>query len=613
MSRHIDLILCFWIFLCASCLVPSTVSGDPGQRWAFLIGIDGYFDLTPLTSSSSDAIELGKVLTKRCNFDANHVTVVTDGHPSEAGRIGMLALRHRAIESRLRRVISEAERQNAQTLLIYFSGHGCLAPTADGSQSDDLLLPAIDAAEVDGKLINAISRNELQNLIAKADIPEKLLILDCCHAARPEQIPVRGKAFSVQPRRGKSEPPKFAQLIAKPEASRDSTFAILAGSTFEQIASEQVFTKHLIRGLQMTGNTANDSDDSRAIELDELFKHVRSTMGREVSQQPAMQLVSGKADNIELAPAVIVPDPPRLTRINVLSPNGDPIQGGSVVLVFKDNNGGQLISLGRATTDGDGIAAIRYQFRGTRDQSGRYQVAVKPPGAGMAASTTTLTGFTSSRSPSLYRVTAYSGAKPKPQPVGKRSFSILERTPVEPKEPTFQETLAAVIHSVKEREDIPDICTFKEFFPEYKQLIDGLGAAEKLQIKGMLICFPSEAIWTSQKELRAKIIRILRDEDVLTTRVNHSLKQYANAPEPSFEQIKTASAAYVRRLEIDVCGLPELVPGYAQLISGLSAKEKLELFPGVHICFPSKATWDGKPAFRQEMIDVLRSGFVIDF
>ena len=53
----------------------SSPAAEP-ERWAIVDGIDGYFDLNPLTASSKDAIEFGEILKERCGF--KNVSVVTD-------------------------------------------------------------------------------------------------------------------------------------------------------------------------------------------------------------------------------------------------------------------------------------------------------------------------------------------------------------------------------------------------------------------------------------------------------------------------------------------------------------------------------------------------------
>ena len=191
------------IALLIGLLGSSLAEAQEPQRWAILIGIDNYFDLTPLKSSSKDAIEFGEILEERCGFSSKNIAVVVD-QPKQFNQKAMLNLRFKTLQQRIKNVINAAEQENVQTLVVYYSGHGCALLNSDGKQPADLLLPAIDAFESNGELTNAISRNEIQNLLAQANIPEKLLVLDCCHAAQPDQLPLAGKAIRLGSAKPKS-------------------------------------------------------------------------------------------------------------------------------------------------------------------------------------------------------------------------------------------------------------------------------------------------------------------------------------------------------------------------------------------------------------------------
>ena len=183
-----------WIAALVCLFGAARAEADEPKRWAILIGIDDYFDLTQLESSSNDAIQFGEILQERCGFNPKNVSVVVD-RPEQPNSKAMLDLRHDTLRARLQNFVKAAEKERVQTLVVYYSGHGC-ALLDSKQNATDLLLPAIDAKEKNGVLINSISKNEIQNLLAQTSIPEKILILDCCHASQPDQVPIKTKSIS---------------------------------------------------------------------------------------------------------------------------------------------------------------------------------------------------------------------------------------------------------------------------------------------------------------------------------------------------------------------------------------------------------------------------------
>lgn len=615
-------LLCRWVAVtvCVLFTLPLTAveAGQP-ERWAILIGIDNYFDLTPLTSSSKDAIQLGEILKERCGFNPKNVSVVVD-QPSQLNRKAMLDVRYKTLSARLRNFIDAAEQGDVQTLVVYYSGHGCAVLDSKGDNATDLLLPAIDAAENNGELTNAISRNEIQNLLAKADIPEKLLILDCCHASQPDQIPVAGKAIRLSA--GQSSSVRSKSVVESPatDVKSDSNFIVLAGSAFHQVAGEQVFTKHLVDGLSVMGDAVNDADDSQQIEVDELYRHVRASMSAGGSQTPSMKVISGKRDSIAFAPAVVQPDPERIARVYVVSSNGEQLPGASVKLVFSDNEREEWTTLASGETNADGKASLSYHFGTTRDRDGLFRLSVTH-GSGLHASELrNISNFTERSSPVDFKIRLSSKrenyqppSRPKvsrvPTKAEKRSVLVSPRTVPEP---TFQEVLKAVTDHVRNTPKIPDVCSFQKYLPEYNRIMKELKRSDKLRLSGTVICFPSSATWDRNHKFRASVIRVLTSEGILNTQLVAEKRNFAGRPEPSFDVVKAAAFSFVEQIDADVCGLVEYVNGYKELIDSLSKAEKFEVLPGLAICFPSKATWERKRNFRRDLVRVLRESHVLD-
>lgn len=604
-----------WFCLIAAlwALPSSTAEARQTERWAILIGIDNYFDLLPLTSSSKDAIEFGEILQERCGFSPKNISVVVD-QPTQLNRKAMLEVRFRTLRDRIENFINAAEQGGVQTLIVYYSGHGCAVTGSGGAKATDLLLPAIDATENNGTLTNALSKNEITHLLATADIPEKLLILDCCHAAQADQIPMPGKAIRLstakQPNRILNTKP--ARNTAN--AVTDSSFVILAGSAFNQIAGEQVFTKHLVEGLSVLGDAATDSDSSHQIEIDELYRHVRSAMSTRGGQTPDMQVISGDAGKVALAPVVVQPDPERTARVYVLSNEGTQLPGAQVKLVFSDIDRAESITLASATTDQRGKAELRYHFGMTRERNGRFRISVTHRGGQYASSLTNISDFANRPSPADFKIKLpgkQQGFRPNgPTPAIDKPTPKTGGTLTS--EPTFQEVLKAVTNHVENNPEIPDICSFQKHYPEYNRLLKQLTRSQKLRLSGTVICFPSQAIWNSDRAFRANVIRTLTSVGVLNSRTIAAKRNFIGRPEPTFAVAKEAAFGFVERIDADVCGLVEYVDGYKAIMDTLDKSEKFEVLPGLAICFPSKATWDRKPDMRRTFIRMLRESRILD-
>ena len=582
-------------------------AGEP-KRWAILIGIDNYFDLVQLTSSSKDAIQFGEILKERCGFNPKNISVVVD-QPKQFNQKAMLDVRFKPLQTRLKNFINAAEQENVQTLVVYYSGHGCALLDTAGRNATDLLLPAIDASESGGELINAISRNEIQGLLAQSNIPEKLLVLDCCHAAQPDQIPLAGKALRLS-----SIKQKPSEDLGKPSTSgtinTDSNFVVLAGSAFDQVAGEQVFTKHLVDGLSVLGNSASDSDSSQKIEIDELFSHVRTAMSTGGGQTPSMNVISGKPDSISLAPAVVQPDPTRTARVHILTSDGNLLSDASVKLVFSDSDRKGSTLLASCMTNEKGKATLNYQFGTTRERKGRYQISVTHRGGQYASYITNIKDFASWSSPADFKISL------------SRRLEDFQAPPVDSSEepsrttipePIHREVLASITEYIEKNSEIPDLCSFEKYFSDYHALMKNLKRTDKYRASGVAICFPSVSYWQQNDNFRAKVLKILTTRGVIDSALlaKRRKKSFLDMKEPSYNEVKKAAFGIIEIWNADVCGLVDHVDGYEALIETLDKSEKYEVLPGLTVCFPSKETWDAKPTFRKKFVRVLREAFVL--
>lgn len=623
-GKFILLILSLIVGVGASWTRCESSFGQSSNRWALVIGIDEYFDLLPLDSSSSDAIQFGDVLVDRCGFAPRQVSIVVD-QPKVPIKKAHLKLRFSPLRAHIKNFIRMAEADGAQMLVVYYSGHGC-AVHGDDDSVTDLMLPAIDASESDGELTNSLSRNELSAMLANANIAQKLLVLDCCHAAQADQIPLPGKGIQLKVRKPTDENDSGDGTAANHAA--DTSFAILAGSAFDQIAAEQVFTRHIVDGLGVLGDTAQDRDNSQQIELNELFQHVRRAMSSAGGQRPSLEVLSGSANDIRLAAAVMQPDPQRVARVHVYSQGKEKLSGVKVKLSFSDTDQESVTLLAEGVTNSRGMARLRYRFGDTKERNGRFQISLIPDEQ-FASSMVSLSKFANGASPVDYafelspaltrgktivsKKIPTPATKPRVETSHHQEKSVFEKSVEKAAEFSHRQVLDAIVEYTKTNKDVPDVCTFKNRFPSYRRLIDTLRTSEKFQIGGAVICFPSKETWSKKPQLRNDIVRILKAENVLNANSRRtSTQRHAGGKEPSFEKVKGAAFDYVRRVEVDVCGLKELVPGYREMIERLKKSEKFEVFPGLPICFPSEATWKAKPQYRKDFIGLLRATTILE-
>lgn len=594
------------------CLLGSSMAeaGEP-KRWAILIGIDNYFDLTPLTSSSKDAIQFGEILEERCGFNPKNVSVVVD-QPKQHNRKAMLDVRYEPLRMRLQNFVSAAEKERVQTLVVYYSGHGCALLDSD-AQNADLLLPAIDASESNGVLANALSKNEIQGMLAQANIPEKLLILDCCHAAQPDQIPLAGKAIRLGSVKREPSQAKSGDATSANKINTNSSFVVLAGSGFHQIAGEQVFTKHLVNGLSVLGNTASDIDSSQQIEIDELFSHVRGAMSAGGGQTPSMEVISGNPDRITLAPVVARPDPTRTARVYVVTADQNLIPEASVKLVFSDNDRGEPTTLASSQTNQSGKATLNYRFGTTRERNGRFQISVTHRGGQYASVITSIEDFANRASPADFIISLSRRIEEFQPTPANSSEGTSPNFPKAFSEPTHHEVITSIGEYIEKNSEVPDLCSFEKHFSEYHALMKTLKRTDKCRASGITICFPSTEYWQQNDAFRAEVLRVLTargviDPALLATRRTSS---FLNMKEPSYNEVKKAAFGIVEKMNADVCGLVDYVDGYRALINTLDKSEKYEVLPGLTVCFPSKESWDTKPSFRRKFVRVLREAFVL--
>ena len=208
-----------------------------GERYALVIGINGYEHLGKLTTCVADAEALAKVLVQRAGFASDHVVVLADRPGNSRGRPTIGNVRHR-----IRQLTQLAEK--GDTLLIFFSGHGT---RRDG---DGYLIP------IDGSLQEGIPLSWVKEQLGTCTASSRLLILDACHA---------GSGM------------KGVGGIG-PSLIRSVT--LLLSCTADQVSfpdrsvGQSVFSRFLVQGL--SGRA--DADADKQITVGELFAYVKGEM-----------------------------------------------------------------------------------------------------------------------------------------------------------------------------------------------------------------------------------------------------------------------------------------------------------------------------------------------
>lgn len=160
---------------------------DEKNSYALLIGVGRRpEDAEGMSVSEDDAGNMSKAIEKYCRIPAEH-TVLLKGN--QAGRDNIVTT--------LKQLAEKTAQQQADTVIIYFSGHGCRI-------SNDLYFVAHDSRndDIPG---TGISGTEWMDLLKYVRANKMLVILDCCHSGalthsathkwEPKNVPFDAEAF----------------------------------------------------------------------------------------------------------------------------------------------------------------------------------------------------------------------------------------------------------------------------------------------------------------------------------------------------------------------------------------------------------------------------------
>ena len=152
-----------------------------GNRWAVLIGINGYHEsLGPLNFCTNDAKLMQETLVSECcGFAPESIVLLTDDQPKD--RLPTFGNIHSWLGTWLSR--PEAD----DLVLVYFAGHGREA-------NNQALLAPLDAT-LESLPVTGIPIQYISDLLERCKASQKVLILDACHSGAGRDVTTMTTGF----------------------------------------------------------------------------------------------------------------------------------------------------------------------------------------------------------------------------------------------------------------------------------------------------------------------------------------------------------------------------------------------------------------------------------
>ena len=253
----------------------TTKSGAFTKGHAVVIGVANYLNMSPLPETVlNDARDVTAVLTSdaHCGYDLRNVCLLLDGDATLASIRDALGF------------VAKSSGPN-DTVVIFFSGHGCLIDGSDDPAS------AILPMDCDGRTLHSTSLSEAEFSAALRRIPARRLVvlLDACHSGGAGSFKGQEPTKSQALRFSEKSLDRLAQgtgrvLIASSRASETSLVF--------RSARNSVFTQHLLEILRGQGRTSGDG----VIRVFDIFNHISERVKRTV---PGRQHPIFKASDLE--------------------------------------------------------------------------------------------------------------------------------------------------------------------------------------------------------------------------------------------------------------------------------------------------------------------------
>ncbi|WP_414622026.1 HEAT repeat domain-containing protein [Calothrix sp. CCY 0018] len=250
--------------------IPKLIMSNTSHNYALLIGVgECDEDKLSLPVTVKDIQALKSLLTDSnlCGYIDNNIRLLYN----------KTATKEKILEN-LNWLKQQAENDPEATILIYYSGHGCL----DNSQNYYLIPHETDRADIPDTALSAETLNQ-----ALREIPAQrlLVIIDSCHA--------QGMATSKDDagNNKRSPIPKSFTQTALPKTIIDDlkgtgrvVFTSSTGTQLSWIRSDRemsIYTYHLLEALQGAGNQPGDKTVKVSHLMNYLSKTVPSTTQQE--------------------------------------------------------------------------------------------------------------------------------------------------------------------------------------------------------------------------------------------------------------------------------------------------------------------------------------------
>ncbi|MBN3951535.1 MAG: caspase family protein, partial [Nostoc sp. NMS7] len=239
-------------------------------RYALVIGIAKYDNLTNLPKAVNDAEKIAQLLREHGRFDVQPLP----GKLIESENRWQVTPDKKLIGKELGQTLRTflLEKAKGSEALIYFAGHGFEAPSLIGEPKG--FLATSDCNKADGQ--NAIAFDDLNTLIVKSQLSSLVVLLDCCYAGSFLERSFIKSGFSVF-------------------NSKQDYSLITASRAFERAREDAeggIFTKAILKGL------AEDKADEATGEIN--VNDLISFISRELKQSGQEAIYMGGGRSIPL-------------------------------------------------------------------------------------------------------------------------------------------------------------------------------------------------------------------------------------------------------------------------------------------------------------------------
>lgn len=254
-----------------------------GRIHIITIGINDYQNkstVPPLQYAVSDAKSVASTFGKMLSVPSGQMVSLLDGEATKANL-------DRALFQKL-----PSEVKPADTVVIYFSGHGAPDTATDAAGNVETYLLPIDADPA--KLLStAIRMSDVGTILRRLRSERIVFLADTCYSGAAgkvgENATAMAKTVSIP---GGVALKGGVGLRSVPDRPQGKGCAILTASTGIQVAQEKteyghgVFTHFLIEGLQGKA----DGDHNGSVTVDELYEYLKTNVGDATDKKQTPQM-----------------------------------------------------------------------------------------------------------------------------------------------------------------------------------------------------------------------------------------------------------------------------------------------------------------------------------